>query len=288
LVVVLTYLRMYLFPYGQNVDHYQMLYTLPYQWPVILSGVIIIFMVVGTYFMYRQHSADKRYTLLFVGVCWYFLGLAVSSSVIPLPDLMAEHRAYFSSIGLILALVCSLDLIRASFGSAKSSKMMVALVTVWCVILMVLTFNRNKVWEDGILLWSNSVKNNPASHRANYNLGVAYVTAKAYTESLRYLNKSMEISPDWPQAYEVLAVALIELKRYQEAIDVSLRGIAVAPTEPVLYNNLGIAYAESDREEDARQAFSTALALSPGYENAISNLKRIESFLESNVGKRSW
>jgi tetratricopeptide (TPR) repeat protein len=286
LVVVLNYLYLYLIPIGQNVQHEQMLYTVLYQLPVISSGIIIISMVVSAYYLYRKHQDDKRYALIFVGICWYFLGLAVSSSVIPLPDLMAEHRAYFSAIGFIIALICLLDILRTYIGSVKSNNIMIALIAVWCVILIVLTYNRNKVWESGITLWSNSVKHSPNNHRSNYNLGVAYVYAKNYQESVKYLNKSIEIDPDWAQAYEVLAIALIELKRYQEAVVVSIKGIDVNPANPVYYNNLGIAYAETDRMEDAKQAFSTSLALQPGYINAINNLDRVESYIESSIGSR--
>jgi tetratricopeptide (TPR) repeat protein len=277
---------MYLLPFGQSVEHEQTLYILPYQLPVILSGVIIVILLAGTYFLYRRHSDDKRHALVFVGVCWYFLGLAVSSSFIPLPDLMSEHRAYFSSVGFILALSCSLDLVRTSIGSARRNNMMVALVALWCVVLMVMTYDRNKVWESGIHLWSDAVENYPASHRANYNLGVAYVYAKNYSEAVKYLKRSIEIDPAWSQAYEVLGVALNELNRYQEAIEVSIRGINNDPAHPAYYNNLGIAYAETNREEDARQAFSTALALSPGFNNAAANLDRVESFIESSIGHR--
>jgi len=285
LVVVITYLRLYLFPYHQNVDHDQTLYTLPYQWPVVVSGFVIIAMLTGAYFLYRRNSDDKRYTLIFVGFCWYFMGLAVSSSVIPLPDLISEHRAYFSSIGFIFALICILDLVRTYLGSARSGNIMAALVGLCCVALMIMTYNRNKVWESGILLWSNSVRNSPASHRANYNLGVAHVYAKEYSESIRHLKKSIEISPDWTQGYDILAVALINLKRYSEAIDVSIRGINIDPVDPVFYNNLGIVYIETGREEDARQAFTKALALRPGYINAIKNLDRVTSYIESSAAR---
>ena len=286
LVVVLNYLCLYLFPVGQSVEHEQTLYTVLHQLPVVSSLIIILLMVVGAYYFYRKNQDDKRHALIFVGICWYFLGLAVSSSVIPLPDLMVEHRAYFPAIGFIFALICLLDILRTNIGSTKSNNIMVALIAIWCVILIVLTYNRNKVWESGIMLWSNAVKHSPNSHRSNYNLGVAFIYAKNYHEAIKYLNKSIEIDPNWAQAYEVLAIALIELKRYHEAATVSIKGIDVNPASPVFYNNLGIAYAETGRMADAKQAFSTALALQPGYINAINNLDSVESYFESSIGSR--
>jgi len=287
LVVVVKYVGLLFFPYGQNVDHDQMLYTLPYQWPVIFSGMMIVTMVGSAFSLYIKRRDDIRSVLIFVGVCWYFLALAVTSTVIPLPDLMVEHRTYLPSVGLIFALICLLDFARSSSGFTGSRNFLVAVVAIWCVILIAMTYNRNKLWESGVKLWSDVVRKSPAKHRAWYNLGVAHVKARNYPESVTYLQKSIALDPEWAQAYEVLGVALLELKRYQDSIDASKRGIEVDPANPVFYNNLGIAFAETEREEDARQAFLTAIALRPGYASAAINLDQVESYLESSIGRRN-
>jgi tetratricopeptide (TPR) repeat protein len=286
MVVVITYLRLYLLPYGQNVDPAPPLYTLPYQLPVIGAALIIAFLVGGSYLLYRRNRDDVRCILVFVGVCWYFLALAVSSSFIPLPDLMAEHRAYFPSVGFIMALICLMDFLRTELGTARKSGLIVIGTAVWCVMLSVLTYNRNHVWQSGVHLWSDAVKKSPAKDRPWHNLGSAYATAGNYQEATKCFRKVIEINPGWGNAYVLLAVSYLELKRYQEAVEASLRGIDVDPANPVNYNNLGIAYAELDRDDDAKQAFSTALALRPGYENARFNLDRLESFMETEVDRR--
>jgi len=286
LAVVVTYLRLYLLPYGQNVDHDPPLYVHLSQWPVLSAGILIVLVVGGAFILYRRNRDDMRCVLIFVGVCWYFLALAVSSSFIPLPDLMVEHRAYFSSVGFILALICLLDIMRTLFGSIRANRLVVAGVTVWCIILIVLTYNRNNIWQSGVYLWSDSVKKSPAKHRPWYNLGIAYAKAGNNSEALMCLNKSIEISPEWSQAYEAVSILHLEHKRYRDVIEVSLRGIDVDPANPVHYNNLGIAYAELDHAELAKQAFTTAVALRPGYKNAMNNLDKIESFLETGGVRR--
>jgi tetratricopeptide (TPR) repeat protein len=240
----------------------------------------------GSYFLYRRNKDDVRCVLVFVGVCWYFLALAVSSSFIPLPDLMAEHRAYFPSVGFIMALFCLIDLLRTMFGTVRISGLFVTGTVIWCVVLSVLTYKRNTVWQSGIHLWSDTVKKSPAKDRPWYNLGSAYATAGNYSEALKCFQKVIEINPEWYNAYVVLAASCLELKRYQYAVEVSLQGISVDPANPVNYNNLGIAYAELGRDEDAKQAFSTAIALRPGYDNAKFNLDRIESFMETRLDRR--
>ncbi len=286
MVVVLTYLRLYLLPYSQNLDPDQILYTLPYQLPVIGAALLIGFLVGGSYLLCRRNRGDVRYTLVFVGVCWYFLALSVSSSFVPQPDLMAEHRAYFASVGFIMALICLVDLLRTALGTARINRLIVGLLIIWCGVLSVLTYSRNNMWRSGISLWSDAAKKSPAKHRPWYNLGIAYYKSGRLSEALKCLDKAIAIDPGFDEVYQVLGIIYIDLKRYQDVETVSLQGINYDPANPVHYNNLGIAYAQMGRSEDAKQAFSTAIDLRPGYENAMLNKAEIESFMESSAVRR--
>jgi tetratricopeptide (TPR) repeat protein len=285
MVVVLTYLRLYLFPYGQNLDHDQTLYTHFYQLPVLGSALIIVFLVWGSLFLYRKNREDVRCMLVFVGVCWFFLALSVSSSFIPQSELIAEHRAYFASAGIIMALIGLMDIVRTALGTARINGLFVGWMMVWCVALMVLTYKRNNMWESGISLWSDAVRKSPAKQRPWYNLGIAYFRAGNYPETLKCLSRTLELGSDFDEAYEVLAIVYLKLNRYQEVAETSLRGINVNPANPVHYNHLGIAYTRMGRGEEAKQAFTTAINLRPGYENALQNKAEIESYMESSAGK---
>lgn len=280
MVVVLKYLRLYILPYGQNIDHDQPFNTLN-QLPLIAAAAIIILMVGGAYLLYHRNRDDVRCNLVFVGVCWYFLALSVSSSFIPQTDLMAEHRAYFASVGFIVALICLADLLRTALGNSRINGLFVVAIVACCAILVVLTYNRNSVWQSAISLWGDSVKKSPAKDRPWFNLGMAYDASGAYGEALSCFQKAAEINPGWGKVYEGLGMAYLHLNDYKGTIEVSLRGIDIDPSNPIIYNNLGVAYAETGRAEDAKQAFSTAIALRPGYVNAMLNKEMVESFMES-------
>ncbi|MDU0460054.1 MAG: tetratricopeptide repeat protein [Geobacteraceae bacterium] len=286
LVIVVTYLRLYLLPYGQNVDPDPQLFTHPYHWQVICSAIILFFMTGYSLYLYIKNRNNTLYVMIFFGVGWYLLALAVSSSFIPLPDLMAEHRAYLPSVGFILALICVIDLMRTRLESSRVNRVFVIGVSAWCVLLYTLTYNRNMVWQSPILLWSDAVLKSPAKERPWINLGAAYGNSGNFLEASKCFLKVIEIKPDWSPTYEMLADSYLQLKRYQDAVDISLRGIDVDPANPVIYNNLGIAYSEMGKDDDARQAFSTAIALQPGYKNAMMNLDRLESFVESKIGRQ--
>lgn len=285
-VVVLLYLRLYLLPYGQNVDPDQTLYTSLSQLPVLASTFSIVLLVTGTYLLYRKNREDVRYVLILTGVIWYFLALSPSSSFIPQPDFMAEHRAYFASVGIITAFICLLDLMRSAVKIKEMNRLLVLGVAVWCVVLAALTYKRNAVWQSGRTLWSDAVKKSPDKDRPWLNLGSAYVSSGEYGNAVKCFQKAVELSPDWGKAYEGLAWSLLQLGRFHDVGETSLKGISVDPANSFLYNLLGVAYAKLERTDDAKQAFSTAIALRPGYMEAMVNKDRIESFMETSAGRK--
>jgi len=96
--VLVTYLRLLVAPYGQNIDHdYGAARTL---WEL------------GTLLSLALHAAliglavrlFRRCRLITFCILWFYLTLAVESSVFPLPDFIFEHRLYLPMAGYALFL----------------------------------------------------------------------------------------------------------------------------------------------------------------------------------------
>ncbi len=116
--VVLTYLRMLVWPTGQNLDHDFPVAHRLFE-PRVLGSLLALSALLAVAVLLYLRTAlgrgrgavDPGARLAGFGIAWFFLALAVESSVIPIVDVIYEHRVYlpsvgiFCSVGVLLALL---------------------------------------------------------------------------------------------------------------------------------------------------------------------------------------
>jgi len=98
--VIIQYIRLMILPFGQNLDYDFAISTSLKDYRVILSslGLLVIF-VAGIF-------SWKRNRLISFAIFWFFLALSVESSIIPIRDVINEHRCYLAlwSYGIVLVI----------------------------------------------------------------------------------------------------------------------------------------------------------------------------------------
>jgi hypothetical protein len=122
----------------------------------------------------------KRNPLMTVGIAWFFACHVLTATIIPL-ELIYEHRNYFSSLGIALALVALLrnhpksdtDSIRWTYAAN------VGLTLLWAYLLSMTAFTATR-WGNPLSLAEELSVRNPESPRAQYELGRMYVIASQY------------------------------------------------------------------------------------------------------------
>ena len=153
-IVIWRYVALLVVPFGQALVHQVHWVTTPLD-PIGLLALLLLAGAVAGAFALR-HSRP----LVAFGAVWFLAVLAPTSSVIPLPDAMAEHRAYLASAGLILALAAILALPLATRRVVRT------IATVALVALAVQTYRRLIVWRDPMTLWQESVERSPDAWQA--------------------------------------------------------------------------------------------------------------------------
>lgn len=111
-----------------------------------------------------------RRPMLSLGIAWFFGGHLLTGTIIPL-ELVFEHRNYFPSIGLLLALVPTLY---AQFALRRG-----ALIAAALVMLGFYTFStalRSVEWSDPSRLGLSEARKRPDSPRAQYEFAHNYLT----------------------------------------------------------------------------------------------------------------
>lgn len=219
--VVWQYLRLLLLPYGQALEHN---YPVAQRLLTAQNGVAGCALIALLAVAWRMR---RRLPLVTFGAIWFFLGLAVESSVIPL-DPLVEHRLYLPMFGAVLVTTSGLP---AILGARRS----LILIGLALAIHAPLTWKRNRLWQDPVRFYEDNLEKYPDSERALAGLNHHYRLAGRMAEARRILEDTLLRYPENYVAYRHLAFNWFEEGRQQEALALLDRGLAVLPEHPSLY-----------------------------------------------------
>jgi len=240
--VVAGYLRRLVWPSGLNIDPEWPTHRSLLEGPVVRSLILFGALIAGSWGWLRRHRQDARVVGAFAFTIWFFATIVISSGLVTLPDLMAEHRSYLPSVGIFAALACVLD----RFRVGRRGRWLCPAVVIACAVAFgAATWQRNEVWRSNVSLWKDTIEKSPGKFRVWNNLGDAYAKSGNCEEAVRCFKKTIALEPLCWAAHMNLAGALNGLARYRESYNVSMALLKANPmTEKsvdVRYN-VGVSY----------------------------------------------
>ncbi len=177
-----VYFRLFFTGYGLNIDHFVLpLSTLS---PNAYLGISIYILAVSLLF-FRINPIIKLALLFFIAT------MLVESSIIPIDDILVEHRWYLTIVPLSLIITS----IYNHFCMEYESKSYYIGVLVLALLLGVGTTFRNADWDSKLSLWNDSLLKNPDNPRAQNNYAQALMLEERFEESIPYLLNSIAINP---------------------------------------------------------------------------------------------
>lgn len=279
--VIVLYVSLLLLPLPSrlNLDHHVIpSVSLIEPMTTLLSLIALILLAGAAVLLFRRHR------MLAFCIIWFFLHLAIESSIIGL-EMAFEHRLYLPSVGFIFAVVY---LVHRYFRF--DARLKCASAAVIGLLLCVSTIARSTVWKNSITLWTDCVGKSPGKARPYNNLGQYLAEQKDLTTAEKLLRKAVKLKPDFADAHNNLAAVLRQQNNLDEAIKHYREAIRIQPAFPEAHYNLGIAlrknnqidaaichYRESLRY-DSRSAstyhnLGVAYAKKQDYDQAISYFK---------------
>ena len=273
--VMMTYLRLLFLPVNQNLDYDYPLYYSFFDPPVILSFLFLAALLgAGLYLLYRDIKRPSVKRLISFGVFWFFIALSVESSVIPIKDVIFEHRLYLPSVGFIIALTVSLFIVAGRLKSAYPAIMKSTIYALAGIILAfsALTYARNEVWQSGVSLWKDVIQKSPSKARAYKCLGLAYQGKGMYGKAIEEYTKAISLDPYYADIFNNLGSAYHYEGVYGRAIEAYTRAISLYPADSSYYNNRGLSYAAAGEYEPAARDYLKAISIDPYYAEAFHNL----------------
>lgn len=259
--VILKYIQLLLVPARLNLDYdYKLVYHFTDPRSITSFFMLLAILALGVILFKKQR-------IFSFGIFWFFLTLSIESSIIPLQDVIFEHRTYLPSFGFFLCMSYGIYLLTWE----HYKKVGIAAVALFVVVYGVLTFERNKVWENEITLWTDVIEKSPHKARCYNNRGDDFMEEGKLSEAMDDFNKALEIYPGFAMAYYNRANVYKKQEKFQESIADYTKAIELWPDLHKAYSNRGNIYKMINRLEEAVTDYSYAIKLDPNYFMAYNN-----------------
>jgi tetratricopeptide (TPR) repeat protein len=225
--VLFIYLRLFLFPAGQNADYDIALSHSPLEHGAILGMAILIGATLAI-FVWR-----KRFPIASFGFFVALIFFLPTSSIMPIRDLAAERRAYLPMIGLLL--IVAEWLVRLRWNE----KLLAGVLAGILAVAGVLTWNRSQVWAGSVALWSDAVAKSPQKARPHLGLAAADLSAHRSAEAAVQYELANRLDSHYDATfYANWAAALEGAGRHQEALEMGRKAVQMGPNAST-YDALG-------------------------------------------------
>ncbi len=255
--VVVTYLRLLILPVNQNLD-----YDYPIQHsllaPQVLASLALHLALAASAVLLFVRSRSSLLSgiagvgislrLAAVGIIWFYLALAVESSIIPIRDVICEHRLYLPSAGLIMTASCLAAAVANRTGKRTAAWLMAAAC---CLVFTTATVARNRVWGSQLGLWTDVLAKSPNKARAQFHVGHNLAQMSMPDRALPHLVRAIELTPGATDFWITLNGVVSNLGTFEGRCDTGMRYHLMVysidprylvPWQAVSYNNLGLAY----------------------------------------------
>jgi len=257
--VITTYIRLLFLPVQQNLLYDYPISSSLFEITTFFSFLLLLSLLLLAVFLFKRHR------LISFGIFWFFVTLCVESTVIPIRHVIFEHRVYLPSFGFLLVISSGIYYL---IDDKKS--LAIALIGV-IGLLSLMTFQRNKVWKDGISLWSDVAKKSPYMLRPHLNLGVAYMESGEAEKAIEQYNKALDIDSEYAEAYNNRGVAYLRMEKYEEALDDFNQAIRLNPTYLNAFHSRGALFNKLRMFDLALADYNKAIELNPGHPESFND-----------------
>jgi len=272
-------LRLLVLPVGQNLDYDYPKYTSLFAPPVLGSFIFLLgLFCLSVYGFVRSYLKKNAYIILAcLGGIWFFVTISIESSVIPIKDVIFEHRLYLPSVGAAIVFSSLAFYVISRFGKGVSrlsfTKAAIVLAVVVGVPLATAAHARNSVWRSEVSLHEDTASKSPEKERAHYNLAWAYHRAGRLDRAEEEYKQVLRLKPDKAKAHYNLALIYQSRGMDDEALAHFKEAARIDPaTSSVAWYNMALIYWSRHDAAAAIDAYKRAIAVNPAYEDAHYNL----------------
>jgi tetratricopeptide (TPR) repeat protein len=271
--VILHYFVQFFWPTGLSADTDWT--VLPGAWNIrFFAGCLFILVMLAIAF---YTSAKTHLRPIGFGILWFFLALAPTSSIIPLGEVLNDHRMFFPFVGLALSVSWAIGLVALKLIDRKIIRNPNLL---WIPVLILFiacgygTWKRNNVWHSEVSLWQNVTLKSPKNGRGLMNYGNILEGEGKYTEAQLYFDRALQLAPNYSYIYVNIAVLKQKMGYYADAEKYFIQGIRLGPNYPILWELYGEFLYDTKRYREAEWVLEKSLGMSTADMNTRRSLMK--------------
>lgn len=242
----------------------------------VLAGLLFVFALL--YLAYKK-SFKQQTKLITFGICWFFIALLPTSSVIPFSEVLNDHRTFFPYIGFFIASACFCRnmLQQKLFLQKGLGKILIIGIAIFVIAAHGYgTYQRNKIWQTEESLWKEATIKAPGNGRVWMNYGLIFMQKGDYAQALNHFYKTSALWPSYPYVFINIGIAKSKLGDINDAEINFKKAIALGTLIPEAYVFYGKFLLEQNRIADAIPILEQGLKISPKHIqlNNLLNISR--------------
>lgn len=294
--VILHYFISFFVPYNLSADTD----WLPLQSILDIRFFVGFVFIVSMFFIAWKSYKKTISRPISFGILWFFITLAPTSSLIPLAEVMNDHRMMYPFIGLLVSVVWSLALLLYKYQDRimESHSLRNTIVTLFGMVLIAHSFGiqaRVAVWDNGKTLWYDVTQKSPKNGRGLMNYGLQLMQEGNIDTALAYFNRAEKFIPYYNYLFTNKAIALNAKGDKIAAEENYKKAISLSPSSHNGYYYYALFLRDEKRIDEAQANFEKVLSLSPQFifaryalleiYSGKNNMKKFEPLLKESLQK---
>lgn len=216
-LLLLNYVKLILFPTSLSTDYRIAPLNSIYSLLFIISLIVVAALVSIAFIVKKKKEKEATF-----GIFFFIITLLPVYNIIRITNPFAERYAYLPTAGAIIASISGVS--RIIFKSGIKPKLTkYSGLYPFMLILLIMFFSfmiieRNTVWRNDFLLWSDTAKKIPGSSRAHYNLGYYNYEMGRVERAIEEYKTVLRLKPDHRKAANNLGLIYFNNGSYAEAL----------------------------------------------------------------------
>ena len=241
-----------------------------------------LFLLLLAFLVYRSRTLKRE---LIFGLLFYLAGVSLTSQIIPVGyTVVSERYSYIPYIGLFFIIGCFYAAVQNKNYFVKLKPVINYLLAGITLFFIIITFQRNKVWQNSINLFTDLVKKYPDQAQAHFVLAKNLIDVPDLNAGLSSINRAIELDPKMPESYFYRGNIYYGQVNYAAALNDYLKAIELNPAYSEAYYNIGVVYNTTNRFQESIEPLTKAISITPNeymYQTRASSFFNLRRFQEA-------